>query len=83
MTRFHSPHIDTALTEVKATYARLVEANIDPAAVVIAMSEVIAFSLAHKAVTGGGTAETLRAWRVPFESAYHQHISAIEQKAGK
>ena len=67
--------INTALGAVKAMYGQLVHDGIGPATVVIAMSEIIAYSLAHKAATGGGQDATLRSWLIPFEKSYRKHFS--------
>jgi len=77
----NSADLNTSLDAVKATYERLIRGGIDPAVVVIAMSEIIAFCLAHKALTGGDEEETYRTWLLPFESSYRVHLE--DQKAKK
>jgi hypothetical protein len=73
---FNPADMDTALDAFKAEYERLVTSGLDPSVVVIAMSELIAFCLAHKAVTGGDVQGTLTVWREAFESSYRSHIVA-------
>jgi hypothetical protein len=71
--------IDKALDAFKAEYERLTHAGVDPNVVVVAMSEIIAFALAHRAVTGGGAEETLRVYRRAFESAYRDHVMHLNK----
>lgn len=70
--------LDKALDAVKETYEQLVKAGIDPAVVVIAMSEIIAYCLAHKALSGGGEADTLRVWRTAFETTYRDQLREMQ-----
>lgn len=81
LTALSQVDLDTAIGRFRATYDQLVFAGIDPHIVVIAMSEIVAYCLAQKAVTGGGEAETLAVWRVPFESSYREYV--IEAKTAK
>ena len=74
----NSADLDTALDAVKETYERLVKADIDPSVVVIAMSEIIAYCLAHQAATGGGDEQAYRLWLRAFETTYRDHLQ--EQK---
>lgn len=74
---FNAADMDTALDAVKATYERLVNDGIDPNHVVIAMSEIIAYCLAHKSATGCGD-ESYRLWLRAFESSYRAQLAEYQ-----
>lgn len=66
--------LDIALNAVKATYEQLVKDGIDPSIVVIAMSEIVAYCLAHKAATGAGDEQAYRLWLRAFETSYRDQL---------
>lgn len=72
--------VDTALDAVKATYEQLVKDGIDPGAIVIAMSEIIAYCLAQKALSGGGSL-VYGLWLDTFEKSYREQLNG--ERTGK
>lgn len=76
----NSADLNTALDAVKATYEQLVKDGIDPSVVVIAMSEIVAYCLVQKNLTGGGD-QTYNVWLTAFEMSYRDQLH--EAKGGQ